>query len=711
MSTISTSPIARIAATYSRFSSELQNQRSIDQQQAECQAAAEKNGHEISAKLQFEDEAVSGTKLSRTGLDAMLAAAEAGEFGVLYLYSLSRLARESVITLPLMKRLVYRYNVRVICVSDNIDTENGNWSMMVHFMAMQHERFITDLAAGVLRGQADNVRQNLSVGDFPLGYRTVAVSDAVVRGRQRKIPRTYEIDPDTSLWIKQIYDWFTIERRSISWIVRELNEQHAPKDHRSTTKTWRHPQVINVLRNRKYIGEWTWGKLQNKRDPETGQVWQEARDAEVTQDWTRIIPELQIIAHEQFELAQARLDEQAQKLGSERRSKSGKLRGRRGPRQDLTPKHLLNGLLVCAICQSPFHQGGAFGKYYFCPRSRTGHCPCKTTLQRERAERLVLEAVQKLLLRDERWVAKVFEATLACWEADNRTVPGEIAKLKRQLADSERHSARLVELCLKSDVPEFEARLKKLRDEKRELEQQLAKLNNRQPREQPPTRDEFLQELTQLHETLTSLTPAASYALRDLLGGKLLLEQIVPPGKKRGFLRGTLDWQIRPLGSADLGGVQSETLDFLDEPPQRELAVRAHELLNQGLLLKEVGAQLGLSKSNLTRLLKKATEYGLPAVAGKARRKTLLRKQTEPAKAEQLADQVHMLSEEGLLLTEIAERLGGNRDTVTAAKAHWYRSRGLPIPDGRTRRKTLPRKSRPAPKPNDDNQVGPSAAA
>ena len=72
----------------------------------------------------------------RTGLNAMLAAAEAGKFKVLYFHSLSRLARESVISLPLLKHLVYNLGVRVISVTEGIDSDNTAWELIAHIMSI-----------------------------------------------------------------------------------------------------------------------------------------------------------------------------------------------------------------------------------------------------------------------------------------------------------------------------------------------------------------------------------------------------------------------------------------------------------------------------------------------------------------------------------------------------------------------------------------------
>ena len=61
----------------------------------------------IPPELEYSDHAVSGTKLDRDGLNRMLRAAAAGEFQVIFFYSLSRLGRETAITVPMLKMLVH----------------------------------------------------------------------------------------------------------------------------------------------------------------------------------------------------------------------------------------------------------------------------------------------------------------------------------------------------------------------------------------------------------------------------------------------------------------------------------------------------------------------------------------------------------------------------------------------------------------------------
>ena len=107
----------------------------------------------MAPEFEFADEAVSGTRPDRDGLQSMLEAARGRRFQVLYIENLSRLARESVISMPLLKELVHVCGVRVISVTEGIDSENESWDLLATILGIQHERFVKDLGKYVLRGQ------------------------------------------------------------------------------------------------------------------------------------------------------------------------------------------------------------------------------------------------------------------------------------------------------------------------------------------------------------------------------------------------------------------------------------------------------------------------------------------------------------------------------------------------------------------------------
>ncbi|MCW2988939.1 MAG: recombinase family protein, partial [Solirubrobacterales bacterium] len=59
------------AAVYARYSSENQRPESITDQVSECRRFAKENGHEVLAEHIYTDEAQSGARKDRPGLDAL----------------------------------------------------------------------------------------------------------------------------------------------------------------------------------------------------------------------------------------------------------------------------------------------------------------------------------------------------------------------------------------------------------------------------------------------------------------------------------------------------------------------------------------------------------------------------------------------------------------------------------------------------------------
>lgn len=376
------------AASYSRFSSDHQRGESISDQQRTCQDGSHRNHHVIASEWKFSDAGVSGAKRNRQGLTAMLKAAEGGEFSTLYLYSLSRLARESIITLPLLKKLVFKFRVRVISISDGIDTNVTNWELIAAIMSFVGEQYLRDLKAAVLRGQEGIVLARMCVGDYCFGYCSEPIpgSEGTRRGRNPRPRKVYMINVNTSAWVERIFIWFVIDDWPIAEIARELTRLGVPKDHRSTNPVWAPANVRSILENEKYVGRWSWGTMQNERDPETGQRRQKLRDEDETTKWTRAFPELRLLADDLFEAAQQKMRENSE-LYAMARNERGHLQGSSPNRRG---RLLLSGLIECGACGAKFV---CTGNRMFCPNHPKGQCPCAIGLKRDLAERLILGEV------------------------------------------------------------------------------------------------------------------------------------------------------------------------------------------------------------------------------------------------------------------------------------------------------------------------------
>jgi DNA invertase Pin-like site-specific DNA recombinase len=688
-----------VAASYARYSSDQQDAKSIDDQQRPCRAKAEGHGKHIPDELQFADEAVSGTKLRRDGFDRMLKAAEEGRFKTLYFFDLSRLARESVITITTLKKLVYVYKVRVVSVSKGIDSANEGWFTLATILGLQHEQYLKTLSANVLRGLVGSLLQDLSLGDYCFGYSSVPIEGAPLRGKGRNArpPKKYVIVEDEAEWVRRIFFWFVRERRSIQWIVRKLNQEKAPKDHRSGTTTWGRAGVRALLRRIKYIGIWHWGITKNCRDPLTGQIYKELRPEEETQGWIRRFPQLQIVDDETFAEAQRLLDKNEEDCAAFR-GDDGKLSG--SPKDAAGPRHLLQGRIRCSECGSAFYVGGARGRYLICPAFRNGLCRCRTMLPRDLAKRLILEEVGRRILSDEPWRRAVHEQALKAWNDFESTVPAELEAAQKQLAAVEHRISRMVDQVEDGlNDPDVKSRLADRRKEKEQIARNIAKLRNATTSRPPkPTPELIDEQLRNLHQVLSNGTPAAAIALGNLIGD-IVVSEVLRPGRKRPFLRGEFVLRTRTVVDAINGKTASEssndsaeqaaggekiTLDFCEPDAKYEVSDRVKELSDQGLANWEIAEKLELLPCRVTLLFNFWFERrGLPAPERGNRPK---RKRRETPLYKRIADEAKQGWEAGESESEIGRRFKTTQATVRDAITWWHQSRNLPVPRFKDRR-------------------------
>ena len=95
------------AAIYARYSSENQRPESIEDQIAACRRLAEQRTWTIIEDQIYADEAQSGARRDRQGLNALLTGAQASLFDVLLVDDLSRLARGNYLMLSVLAELQF----------------------------------------------------------------------------------------------------------------------------------------------------------------------------------------------------------------------------------------------------------------------------------------------------------------------------------------------------------------------------------------------------------------------------------------------------------------------------------------------------------------------------------------------------------------------------------------------------------------------------
>lgn len=689
-------------ASYARFSSKrLQSDTSIEDQNRETSALA---GTEIRPDLQFADKGISGAEHNREGLYRMLEAAANGEFNELYVFSISRLAREYIFTMSLLKWLVDECGVRVRSKVEGIDTAVRGWEFQSIIQAIFADQARREIQENVRRGLLGNLASSSSLGDYCFGFTSIPNPNGATRKfRGVEIPkRLYAIDPVTAEWVKRIFAWYVRDNRDIQWIVRTLNDQKAPRDHRATNGHWDRSSVRRVLKSTKYIGLWAWGRRKNCRNSITGMKYRELRSDEEILQWKREFPELRIVDDETFHLANRRLKENEKRIAQFRDGDSKQLRGADGPNG--SPRHLLQGLLHCSVCQSPMHVVGPNGQYLRCRGYRDGICDQRSQLHRGLAEKEILRVLSDQILRNDLWIERIVTESVERWRTEYDELPNGISTLRKRLRMCESRIQKLLDQVEDSEKPisGLNERLEKRHREKAELERDIAASTERlenAPRE--PNRDWIVDELHQLDVLLKAHTPAAALALSYLLRGPVLVSAISVVRRRRKAFRievplsdtGILQTigVMRPEMTASGEDTSSSLFIEIERPSLgRNQADRAWTLLHEGKAAKDIALELGVSRSRMTAILLELAETNPKGLSVKELHALARSMRTAPPKlAERLEPQVMMLFNEGTLIEDIATALRCSDATVHKAIANWHRKHDLEVPDGRTRRKQL----------------------
>lgn len=308
----------RRAAIYARFSTDLQNDRSIEDQVESCRALALREG--LTVGTVYSDRAQSGSSMhGRHGIRAMLSAAAERAFDVLICESMSRVGRDQEDRAGIRKRLNFA-DITIMTVANGVVTE-----LVDGFTAVMDSHQLTDLKMMIRRGMAGNIKEGKHNGGPPYGYRAV-------KGE----PGQLVIVDDEAIVIRRIYDRFLAgdDPRSIAGM---LNREGIPpprgKYWRAGTIHGDAQRAFGILRNEIYLGRLIWNKTRKVRHPDTGRRLTRHNPPE---QWQRVeAPHLRIISDDVFERVAALRQGRTLTHGHGRTKRTGRM---------------LSGLLRCGCC-------------------------------------------------------------------------------------------------------------------------------------------------------------------------------------------------------------------------------------------------------------------------------------------------------------------------------------------------------------------------
>lgn len=305
------------AVVYARYSTDLQNDQSVEDQIRLCRDHASRLGAEVVEE--YFDRAKSGASMfGRPGLSALMQAAERGDFDVLIAEAPDRISRDIADLAHIHKTLKFR-QVEMNCVNGGaLDTvQIGMYGVVGQ---MQRE----EGAKKVKRGMVGVVRSGRNAGGKAYGYEPVPGQPGELR-----------IKEDEASVVLRIFDLYVsgIGPRSIA---AALNAEGvaAPRGRQwnASTINGNDKRGYGILRNPLYAGKIVWNRVQMVKDPSTGRRVSRANDESLIE--TTDAPHLRIVSEELFEAAKRRKDA------------VGGTHARTAPKN----KRVLSGLLKCAEC-------------------------------------------------------------------------------------------------------------------------------------------------------------------------------------------------------------------------------------------------------------------------------------------------------------------------------------------------------------------------
>lgn len=494
---------------YARYSSQLQNPRSIEDQIAACLKRAEAEGWPVIEC--YHDRAISGAAgiddQQRPGLAAMLQRIEAGGIDQVLTESTDRIARHQGDAFAVREQIEY-HGARLFTLMDGvIDDITGT------IKGLFDARTRKDLAQRVRRGHRGNIKEGKAASGVAYGYRRVTRFD----DKGEPIRGLRDIDPHTSEIVRRI---FTEYASGISprQICGRLNAEGIPAPRGGiwimSTISGHRREGFGILGNPIYIGQLQYGRSKSVTDPRTRKRSMRPGDGEIA---TGEAPHLRIISDELWRAVQDQLE----------------ARSTNRPERQRRPRHLLSGLGQCGVCGNSWIK--TRGEYFGCSGVvQANSCTNRRLIKQDVFERRVIDDLREKML-----AADVVAAYLDEYRQEHsrraREAVNERSRLERRQGELTRKIDRLVAAIADgaSEFTEIREALANAKAERADIDRALASLDAiPQIALHPGLARQYQQAIAQLEMELADETTRALAGPRLR---KLIARIIVTPSEaKRG---------------------------------------------------------------------------------------------------------------------------------------------------------------------------------
>lgn len=221
------------AVIYARYSSEKQNEQSIEGQIDEILQFANREGYNIIDT--YIDRAMTGRSDDRPSFQKMIGDSKNHIFQYVIVYKLDRFSRNRYDS-AIYKRVLKNEGVKVVSAMENIsDTPEG--IILESMLEGYSEYYSKELAQKVIRGNRESRKK---------GYFT---GGRVIYGFHIE-NKKYVLNPDEGEVVKRIFSE-VLNGKKMSWIAENLNKECIPY---TQGGKWDTKKIARLLKNEKYTG-------------------------------------------------------------------------------------------------------------------------------------------------------------------------------------------------------------------------------------------------------------------------------------------------------------------------------------------------------------------------------------------------------------------------------------------------------------------------
>jgi site-specific DNA recombinase len=431
------------AALYARFSSDLQNPRSADDQLREVRAYAERNGWPIAIELK--DEAVrAGDAGGRHGFRDALRLAKERRFDVLVVEELSRFSRDVVEAFYELRDL-REHGVLLATVRNGlVDLKDTNGLMQAFMGFAMAQAETSNTGARSKRGLTSKVIAHFSGGGVaPYGFRRAPVmsEEKDKDGIAKRLGVRFVPDRAEALVVTRIFQEYAAGLAKHA-IAVGLNRDGVPTRLSGQTQAgrkivgrWSPVTVSAVLSNALHVGELHWNKKSRK-----GEKARAGRKRQIKNENAEhtVVPNFceRIIDEQLWSLVRARLQRDRAAFGEHTVANANQRR-----------QYLLSGLIICGVCGARYSVGAQRGgaPAYRCPgHAHAGPCTNTTVVSQPGLEARVRHVVESLM-KDRAKLGDLVMEHNARVGATNSAVMNAVGVLERRLHQKQSEQERLVD--------------------------------------------------------------------------------------------------------------------------------------------------------------------------------------------------------------------------------------------------------------------------